>query len=277
MKFISVTSGKGGVGKTTIVCNLAISLAQQGLRVLILDGDIGMSNVDIFFGVRAQKNIKDLLEGTPIKNCITPLIKSIDLLSGGSGLQECMNLNVFERREILQQVQSIHFNYDIVLIDTAPGLHDYVLHLNSVVDECIFLITQDPASFADAYALLKTLNTKYKMKDFRIVCNLIQEASGIQLFNKFSEVCETFLDVHLSYLGTVASDPVLRKLQQMQRLTMKQVVTSEAQKQIQEICVKLVDKMKLKEQLKTTPQSTTDSLSFQSGLGRIFFPAAGHA
>jgi flagellar biosynthesis protein FlhG len=266
MKFISVTSGKGGVGKTTVICNLALSLAHQGYKILILDGDIGMSNVDIFFGVRAQKNIKDLLEGVSIKNCITPLVKSVDLLSGGSGLHECMNLSIFERREVINQVQSIHLNYDFVLIDTAPGLHDYVLHLNSIADQCVFLITQDPSSFADAYALLKTLHQKYKMKDFHIICNQVHEVSGSQLFTKFSDVCEKFLDVHLNYLGTISHDPVLKKMQQMQRLILRQGIVSEAKKQIEDLSVKLIDRMKAKD-LQMHPH----------GLGRIFSPVTGHA
>jgi flagellar biosynthesis protein FlhG len=84
MKLISVTSGKGGVGKTTVTCNLAMSLAASGHRVLIFDGDIGMANVDIFFGLRAKKNIKNLLDGEPIADCITPLLKNIDLLAGSA-------------------------------------------------------------------------------------------------------------------------------------------------------------------------------------------------
>lgn len=273
MKLISVTSGKGGVGKTTVTCNLAMSLAAAGHRVLIFDGDIGMANVDIFFGVRARATIKDLLAGEPIQNCITKLVKNIDLLAGGSGLYELMSINAFERREIVQQIQSIHLNYDYVLIDTAPGLHDYVLHLNSIADQCVLLITQDPSSFADAYALVKTLNSKYKMKDFQVISNLVDESHGKILFDKFSEVVEKFLTIRLSYLGTISEDLVLKKAQQMQRLIMKQGLKSQAQEQMNEISVKLIDKLKQKQGV----DAYSTYAESPRGLGGIFFPASGHA
>lgn len=265
MKLISMTSGKGGVGKTTMTCNLAVSLATSGYRVLILDGDIGMANVDIFFGVRAKKTIKDLLDGAPINDCLTKLIQNVDLLAGGSGLHELMNMNSFERREIVQQIQSLHFKYDYVLIDTAPGLHDYVLHLNSVADECVVLITQDPSSIADAYALIKVMNSKYKINKFSVVCNLLSEESGEQLFDRFSQVVENFLSIRLKYLGAVPEDLVLRKSQRLQRLVMRQNVHSISQGIICEISNKL------------TLESYSKDKSESDGLGAIFFPASSHA
>lgn len=277
MKLISVTSGKGGVGKTTVTCNLAMSLAAAGHRVLIFDGDIGMANVDIFFGVRAKYTIKDLLAGESIQNCITKLVKNIDLLAGGSGLQELMAISAFERREIVQQIQSIHLNYDYVIIDTAPGLHDYVLHLNAVADQCVLLITQDPSSFADAYALIKTLNAKYKMKDFQVVCNLVDEANGGALFVRFAEVVEKFLTLRLSYLGTITEDAVLKKAQQMQRLIMRQGIHSEAQHQIQQISVKLIDTLEAQTPIRQTISVGGVNSDEKLGLGGIFFPASGHA
>ncbi|MBC7458362.1 MAG: AAA family ATPase [Bdellovibrionaceae bacterium] len=277
MKLISVTSGKGGVGKTTVTCNLAMSLAAAGHRVLIFDGDIGMANVDIFFGVRAKYNIKDLLGGESIHNCITKLVKNIDLLAGGSGLQELMSISAFERREIIQQIQSIHLNYDYVIIDTAPGLHDYVLHLNAVADQCVLLITQDPSSFADAYALIKTLNAKYKMKNFQVVCNLVDESNGGALFVRFAEVVEKFLTLRLSYLGTITEDAVLKKAQQMQRLIMRQGIYSKAQKQIQEISVKLIDTLETQKPVRQTIGTLELDSEATLGLGGIFFPASGHA
>ncbi len=277
MKLISVTSGKGGVGKTTVTCNLAMSLAAAGHRVLIFDGDIGMANVDIFFGVRAKYTIKDLLAGESIQTCITKLVKNIDLLAGGSGLQELMSISAFERREIVQQIQSIHLNYDYVIIDTAPGLHDYVLHLNAVADQCVLLITQDPSSFADAYALIKTLNAKYKMKDFQVICNLVDEENGGALFVRFAEVVEKFLTLRLSYLGTITEDAVLKKAQQMQRLIMRQGIHSEAQQQIQQISVKLIDTLESQTPIRQTVGVGGLNSDEKAGLGGIFFPASGHA
>ena len=126
MKIISFSSGKGGVGKTSIASNVAVGLAQLGKKVLILDGDLGMANVDIFFGVHPKKNITDLLAGEDLKKCVTPLSHNIDLLAGGNGIYELSHLNSFQRREIISGLESVNFIYDYLIIDTSPGLHDHV-------------------------------------------------------------------------------------------------------------------------------------------------------
>ncbi len=221
MKLISIASGKGGVGKTTMTCNLAVAIAEKNKRVLILDGDLGMANVDIFFGIRPKHTIEDLLNGVSISECITPAFKNIDVLAGGSGLYNLTQMSAFQRREVINQVSELKFKYDYVLIDTAPGLHEYVLHLNSVADQCVVMITQDPSSFADAYALIKVLHQKYRTQNFKIVCNLIEEDQGDALFIRFSEVVEKFLPVRLSYLGSLPTDLQLRRLQQMQRVVLR--------------------------------------------------------
>ncbi len=221
MKLISIASGKGGVGKTTMTCNLAVAIAEQNKRVLIIDGDLGMANVDIFFGIHPKYTIEDLLNGASIKDCITPAFKNIDVLAGGSGLYNLTQITAFQRREVISQVSELNFKYDYVLIDTAPGLHEYVLHLNSVADQCVVMITQDPSSFADAYALIKVLYQKYKTQNFKIVCNMIEEQQGESLFVRFSEVAEKFLPVRLSYLGSLPTDLQLRRLQQMQRVVLR--------------------------------------------------------
>ena len=199
------------------------------------------------------------------------------MLAGGSGLSELMTLTAFERREIVQQIQTIHLNYDYVLIDTAPGLHDYVLHLNSVADQCILLITQDPSSFADAYALIKNLNHKYKMKNFQVICNLVDLTTGEILFTKFAEVVEKFLTLHLSYLGAISDDPALRKAQQMQRLIMRQNVVSVAQNQIKQISVQLITKLNEAQGYDAYKTELSESSTNNIGLGGIFFPVPGHA
>lgn len=267
MKLISIASGKGGVGKTTVTCNLATAMAEQNKRVLILDGDLGMANVDIFFGVRPKNTIEDLMNGVSIQECITPAVKNIDILAGGSGLYNLTQLNAFQRREMMNQVSELKFKYDYALIDTAPGLHDYVLHLNSVADQCVILITQDPSSFADAYALIKVLHQRYKTQNFKVICNLIEEAQGDSLFVRFSEVVEKFLPVRLSYLGTLPQDVQLKKMQQMQRLIFKQTSEIPSTQIFRQMAIELLTE--------TSNKSLTESLS--KGLEGIFSPVAGHA
>ncbi len=267
MKLISIASGKGGVGKTTLTCNLAVAMAEQNKKVLIVDGDLGMANVDIFFGVRPKHTIEDLLNGVSIDQCVTPALKNVDILAGGSGLYNLTQMNAFQRREMMNQVSELKFKYDYALVDTAPGLHDYVLHLNSVADQCLIVITQDPSSFADAYALIKVMHQKYKTQNFKVVCNLIEEANGDSLFVRFSEVVEKFLPVRLSYLGSLPQDPQLKKMQQMQRLVLRQDSVVPSAKVFRQFAFDLLSE--------ANPINFKDVLS--KGLEGIFSPVAGHA
>lgn len=234
---ISVTSGKGGVGKTTLVTNMALSLAQQGKKVLILDGDLGMANVDIFFGVRPQGNIHDILTGTKeMKDILMEVSKDVFLIPGGSGILEFNNMNHFERRAMIESVSSLPLGFDYLLIDTAPGIAENVLFLNSAVQTVTVVITPDPASFADAYALIKVLNQRHKVNRFSIVCNqVLNEVEGLGLYKRFNDVVGKFLFIGLDYWGSVPNDVVLKKATQMQRLIVRQDPQSESAQAIRKI------------------------------------------
>lgn len=229
-RVISVTSGKGGVGKTSLVTNMAYRLAQNGKRVLIFDGDLGMANVDIMFGAKPKGNILEVLRGEKkLSDILTEGAKNIHIIPGGSGIFELSHINAFERRQLLDSVESLPSFYDYMLIDTAPGLSDNVLYLNAAAEDIIVLITPDPSSLADAYALIKTLNQRNKIKKFRIICNQVKDdVEGFGLYKRFSEVCERFLDVGLDFLGSIPTDPVLKRATQHQRIIMRHEPQSNA-------------------------------------------------
>src|ERR1700683_2504779 len=148
---ISITSGKGGVGKTSIVCNLASTLAKTGQNVLILDGDLGMANVDIMFGARTKNSIKDVFTGSKkIEEIMTPLDQRIWLIPGGSGFTELQNLSDREKRILLDQMSNLKQHFDYMLIDTAPGIDNNVMYFNTSAQEIYVVVTPDPSSFADA-------------------------------------------------------------------------------------------------------------------------------
>jgi len=241
---ISVTSGKGGVGKTTLVSNLALSLAQRGKKVLILDGDLGMANVDILFGVRTEGNIHDIVAGRKeMRDILTEVSKDVFLIPGGSGVVEFNHLNHFERRAMMEAVSALPNMFDYLLIDTAPGIAENVLFLNSAAQTVSVVLTPDPASFADSYALIKVLHQKYKVQKFAIMCNQVRdEEEGLGIYKRFNDVVTRFLNVGLDYWGSVPNDVVLRKANQMQRLIVRQDATAESAKAIRELSLQIEKK-----------------------------------
>ncbi len=266
MKIVSISSGKGGVGKTTVTCSLALAIAELNKRVVIIDGDLGLANVDIHFGVRPQAHLGDVLKGQPMQQCITPILKNIDLIAGGSGLTELTHLNAFQRRELIAQVQDMQFNYDYAIIDNSSGIYEHVLHLNAIADDCLVVLTQDPSSFADAYSLIKVLNQKYKLQNFKIVCNQIKNQNGQNVFIKFAEVVEKFLSVRLNFLGSLPYDENLYRAQQMQRLMLRQKIASPTSEVFRAMAIEI------------TRDSQFDNYSGPTkGLEAIFKPATGHA
>jgi len=268
MKILSVTSGKGGVGKTSIVCNMALGLSKMGKKVLIFDGDLGMANVDIFFGVHPQKGLQDLINATPLKDCLTQVAHNIDLLAGGSGLYALCHLNAFQRREILAHISELNYMYDYLIIDTAPGLHDHVLHLNSVADECLVLLTPDPSSFTDAYALIKVLYQKHKTQKISIICNQVQdEKAGASLYLRFAEVVQQFLPIRLCYKKTIPFDQQLKLSNQLQRLILRQDAKSISSVALISLCAKIASENQIMASVGNTVK----------GLDIIFRPASGHA
>lgn len=220
---ISITSGKGGVGKTSLVTNMALQLAREGKRVLILDGDLGMANVDIMFNVRANKNIHDLVTGeAEISEVLIEVSKNVSLLPGGSGIFALRNLSVFEKQALLDQVSALGTAYDFMLIDTAPGIDENVLYLNSAAQEICVVVTPEPASIADSYALIKVLNQRCRENRFSIICNQVKdEVDGYKLYEKLNSVAHKFLYVSLDYLGSVPSDPILRQSTRAQQLVIR--------------------------------------------------------
>jgi len=268
MKIISFSSGKGGVGKTSITTNVALGLAQLGKKVLILDGDLGMANVDIFFGVHPKKNINDLLQGVALKDCLTSVAQNVDLLAGGNGIYELSHMNAFQRREVISRLEEINYLYDYLIIDTAPGLHDHVLHLNAVADDCHIILTPDPSSFADSYALIKVLQQKYKVQKFSILCNQVKdEQQGANLFLRFADVLQQFLSVRIQYKGCVPYDVNLKISNQHQRLILRQDPRSISTAAIKAICAEIESQNKASAVLHANVK----------GLDSLFKPVSGHA
>lgn len=227
-KTLSFTSGKGGVGKTTVLANVALQFARHGRKVLIFDGDLGMANVDILFGVKTTGSLHEVISGQKdVSEILTEVASNVFLLPGGNGVLDYNRLNIFERRALLDSVSQLQMKFDYLLIDTAPGISDNVLYLNAAAQLVNVIITPDPASLTDAYALIKVLNSEYKESRFNIICNQVRdEVEGVGLFNRFNDVVARFLNVSLDFVGSVPADNELRRANQAQRLILRHDVNS---------------------------------------------------
>lgn len=234
---ISITSGKGGVGKTTLVCNLAVGLAQKGQRVLIFDADLGMANVDLFFGVKAQGHIGEVINGQKdLSEILVEVAKNVYLIPGGNGIVELQQMNHFQKRAMLEAIEILPMSFDTILIDTAPGLAEHVLYFNSVAESNLLVLTPDPSSFADGYSLVKVLHQQYKKKKFSVIVNQVaDEKEGILIFSKFQDIVAQFLHMRIDFLGPLTFDPLLKRAVQAQRLILRQNPTAVSSRGIQEI------------------------------------------
>lgn len=239
-RVISITSGKGGVGKTSLVSNLALQLAREGKKVLILDGDLGMANVDIMFGVRPEKTIQDIVTGeADIADVLMKVADNVFLIPGGSGVYALQNMNPFEKQTLLDQVGALGAEFDVMLIDTAPGIDDNVLYLNSAAQEICIVVTPEPSSITDSYALIKVLNQRCRETRFSVICNEVKdEADGARLFAKLDSVTQKFLFISLDHAGSVPNDPVLRQSTLGQQLVCRSYPDAESSRAILKLAQK---------------------------------------
>ncbi len=206
-RVISVTSGKGGVGKTSFSVNLAIQFKKLGKRVVILDADFGLSNVEVMLGIRPKYNLADLIfHEKSIEDIITMGPMDIGFISGGSGVQELVNLDKHQIKLLISKIAMLDSLYDIIIIDTGAGISDAVLEFVLSSPEIMMVVTPEPTSITDAYALLKAVNRKKEFdaskKTIRILSNRVEsEEEGTEIFNKLNTVSSKFLNVPLQYIG----------------------------------------------------------------------------
>ncbi len=225
-RVITVTSGKGGVGKSSISVNLAIALSRLGNRVIVLDADFGLANVEVMLGIRPQYNLADLMfRGKNLSDIITEGPENIGFISGGSGIQELTNLSRDQIVYLIQKLVELDERADIIIVDTGAGISDSVLEFVAASSEVLLVATPEPTSITDAYALLKTLNRKTDVSLEKTVIKMIANRvdsyeDGKELYDKLSLVVSKFLDLKLEFLGSVPSDTSVSKAVMKQKPAM---------------------------------------------------------
>jgi flagellar biosynthesis protein FlhG len=200
-----VTSGKGGVGKTNMSANLAALAARSGKRVLIIDADLGLANVDILFGIKPMRNIGDLLqEGVDANEVLAQAAPNIHILPAGSGIQRLTELSRQDKLRLVAALDTLEDKFDLVIIDSGAGIGDNVLFFVGVAQEVVLVLSPEPTSLVDAYAVVKVLSQQAGIRNFAVVINpVVDEMPARDMFQKLSTVTGRFLSAKLRHLGYV--------------------------------------------------------------------------
>jgi len=213
VRVIAVTGGKGGVGKTNISVNLAVAMAESGKRVMLLDADLGLANIDVMLGLHPHKDLSHVLQGEcNLDEILLEGPAGIKVVPGASGVQQMAELSPAEHVGLIRAFSDIGSDLDVLIVDTAAGISDTVISFSRAAQELIVVVCDEQASITDAYAMIKLLNREYGVDRFRILSNMARSAQeGRDLYNKMCRVTDRYLDVMLSYMGSIPYDDYLRK------------------------------------------------------------------
>ncbi|WP_461615320.1 MinD/ParA family protein [Clostridium sp. Marseille-QA1073] len=239
-KILTITSGKGGVGKSNIVVNLGITLQKMGKKVLIFDADIGMGNDDVLIGCFPKYNIFDVIfNNKDIEDVMIEGPLGIKLLPGGSGLSRVDDLTEVQRKSFLNKLENIE-GFDYILMDTGAGINRSVLGFIACSDEFIVVTTPEPTSLTDAYSLIKAVSHfKIRESGSVIVNRALDGEEGADTFAKFSSASSRFLNIKLNFLGIVSEDVKVVKSVRAQKPLCINYPNSEAARDIENIAKKL--------------------------------------
>lgn len=244
-RVITVTSGKGGVGKSSIAVNLAILIKRMGKRVIILDADFGLANIEVMLGVRPQYNLADLMfRGKTLSEIITKGPEDIGFISGGSGIQELARMTKEQVMYLTQKLVELDSMADVIVVDTGAGIADNVMEFVTACSEVLLVATPEPTSITDAYALLKALNRRAGFSrehtSIKMISNRVgSEAEGKNLYEKMSIVVDKFLNIQQEFIGIIPQDDMISKAVMLQKPIVLAYPNSPAAKAMQTIAAKL--------------------------------------
>jgi flagellar biosynthesis protein FlhG len=244
VRTIAVASGKGGVGKTNVTANLAISLRKLGKKVMIVDADLGLSNIDVLLHLAPKHNIQNLLNGDmPLKDILIEGPHGIKILPAGSGVQELTALDEFQRLKILEAFDSYSDDVEVLLIDTAAGISENVAFFCIAAQEIVIVTSPEPTAITDAYALIKVLSTRYQEKEFRVLVNCVKNPDeAVEVFRRLSLAADKFLNISLDYLGYLPYDESVQNAVRAQQAFIDMYPNRPISRRIMEIAQLFLDR-----------------------------------
>jgi len=213
-KVIAITSGKGGVGKTSVVGNLAIACQRMGKKVLIFDADLGLANIDIIFGIHLKYTIEDVIKGKKeLSQIIVKGPEGVAIIPASSGVQELAHLTEGQKINLLNEFDALNKMFDVLLVDTGAGISSNVIYFNLAAEERMVVVTPEPTSITDAYALIKVMFYHHGIKNFFLLLNMVKdEKEAKSVYQNLSRVVSKFMrDISLDYVGFIPWDSLLQK------------------------------------------------------------------
>jgi len=230
VRVIAVTSGKGGVGKTNISANMALAMAYNGHRVMLMDADMGLANLDVIMGLQPKRNLSHVLAGQcGLDDVIVPGPMGLSVIPATSGVRKMASLNARETAGLIHAFSTMQSPVDVLIVDTAAGIHDSVTAFCLAAQEVLIVVCDEPASITDAYALCKLLSRDFGLRRFRLLANRVDSfAQGRELYNKVTRVADRFLDVIIDFVGAIPEDPAIREAVQAQQLVVEKFPSSRA-------------------------------------------------
>ena len=240
-RIITITSGKGGVGKSTLAVNLAIQFQRMGKKTIIFDADFGLANVEVMFATIPKYSLNDLIyHNKEIDEIITEGPEGVGFISGGSGILGLNNLSADQISYLVKSVEKLSDMADFVIVDTGAGISDSVMEFVAASPEILLVTTPDPSSLTDAYSLLKMLyrNPKYDKTEsmIHVLTNrAISQNDGKMVFDKLNSVVKQFLDGYINYIGIIPQDEALEKSVRMQKPVSIAFPNAKSSKRFEEI------------------------------------------
>lgn len=242
-RVIAVTSGKGGVGKTNFTINLALAIKSFGHKVIVMDADLGLANVDVALGITPQYTLYNVLKGEKkISEILTNGPEGLQIIAGGSGIQELANLRKWQVDNFINKLEELEGLADILIIDTGAGLSRNVMSFVLAADEVILITTPEPTAITDAYGLVKAMTSKKKEGVVHLVVNKVESAEEADIVvSNLTIVAERFLKLHLKKLGHILDDILVSKAVKSQEPFLLKYPNSLASQCVYKLAAQLTD------------------------------------